>query len=45
MRGPVIALFVLFAVVLFAAGEAAYYYPRLPQVVATHFDATGRPVA
>jgi uncharacterized membrane protein len=40
MRLPQIALVVVFAI---AAVQIAYYYPQLPAVVASHFDASGAP--
>ena len=40
MKHPLILLLV--ALCLLSLGQAAWYYPQLPGLVATHFDATGQ---
>ncbi|MGA2445388.1 MAG: DUF1648 domain-containing protein [Opitutaceae bacterium] len=40
MKHPLLILLV--ALCLLSLGQAAWYYPQLPGLVATHFDATGR---
>ncbi len=36
---------IFFALVAIAILQTVYYYPRVPQVVASHFDGTGVPNA
>ncbi|HUL52176.1 MAG TPA: DUF1648 domain-containing protein [Opitutaceae bacterium] len=40
MKHPVLILFLILAALLL--GQAAYYHPQLPGLVATHFAASGR---
>jgi uncharacterized membrane protein len=41
MKTPRISLYILLGVILAAILQACWYYPRLPETVASHFDASG----
>jgi uncharacterized membrane protein len=43
MNSPLKPVHAWIAIVLLHAAQTIYYYPRLPAVVAQHFDAAGRP--